>query len=41
MARKFFVFFYISSNYIYIKRYFILNVNIIEIQNIKNQMVDK
>jgi len=41
LAGKRSLFFYISSNYIYIKEIFILNVNVIEIQNIENQMVDK
>jgi len=37
-----FLYFFILVLTIFIlKRYFILNVNIIEIQNIENQMVDK
>jgi len=37
-----FLYFFILVLTIFIlKRYFILNVNVIEIQNIENQMVDK
>ena len=41
MAGKSFVFFILVLTIFILKRYFVFNVNVIEIQNIENQIINK